>query len=300
MKTGREAFFDNCPDAVAGPSSLSHRSVVSPDPLAAFVCPVKDVTAAVCQWLDSSFPDAFGTGWSGGERSRRNRDTGAAVSSTFAQPCYSAVTLSSDLDCDRETESFPSSVSNDVNGVISLSESFPARETPSLAPCGVATALPSSLDAPKTSRTSMEDLQLLQPLSLGLYVETKARFTSAALLTEEVLFQIECFNRFVRGGSLSRRRSQAACALPLRPSQANRYHRGPCCWYAQYCVRCSRGKAGPVEGSDLRPSSTGQGVLGSSRGRNRSWSEDPRDSSAGKSPERVDGVERRWHRNMAL
>ncbi|KAL3220750.1 hypothetical protein MRX96_005192 [Rhipicephalus microplus] len=48
--------------------------------------------------------------------SHRNRDTGAAISSTFVQPCYSAVTLSSDLDCDRETESFPSSVSNEVDG----------------------------------------------------------------------------------------------------------------------------------------------------------------------------------------
>ncbi|KAL3220754.1 hypothetical protein MRX96_005196 [Rhipicephalus microplus] len=167
-ENGEGGIFDNCPDAVAGPSSLSLRSVVSPDPLAAFVCPVKDVTAAVCQWLDSSFPDVVVTGWSGGEWSRRNRDTGAAVSSTFVQPCYSAVTLSSDLDCDRETESFPSSVSNDVNGVISLSESFPAPETPSLERCAVATALPSSLDAPTTSRTSVEDLQLLQPLSLGL------------------------------------------------------------------------------------------------------------------------------------
>ncbi|KAL3220749.1 hypothetical protein MRX96_005191 [Rhipicephalus microplus] len=50
-ENGERGIFDNCPDAVAGPSSPSHRSVVSPDPLAAFVCPVKDVTAAVCQWL---------------------------------------------------------------------------------------------------------------------------------------------------------------------------------------------------------------------------------------------------------
>ncbi|KAH8018415.1 hypothetical protein HPB51_005828 [Rhipicephalus microplus] len=189
-ENGEGGIFDNCPDAVAGPSSLCHRSVVFPDPLAAFVCPVKDVTAAVCQWLDSSFPDVVVTGWTGGEWSLWNRDTGAAVSSTFVQSCYSAVTLSSDLDCDRETESFPSSVSNDVNGVISLSKSFPARETPSLARCTVATALPSSLDAPTTSRTSVEDLQLLQPLSLGLYGETEARFTSAASLTEEVLFRL--------------------------------------------------------------------------------------------------------------
>ncbi|KAH8026940.1 hypothetical protein HPB51_000295 [Rhipicephalus microplus] len=219
-ENGEGGIFDNCPDAVAGPSSLSHRSIVSPDPLAAFVFPVKDVTAAVCHWLDSSFPDVVGTGWSGVERSRRNRDTGAAVSSTFAQPCYSAVTLSSDLDCDRETESFPSSVSNDVNGVISLSESFPARETPSLARCGVATALPSSLDAPTTSRTSVEDLQLLQPLSLGLYVETEARFTSAASLTEEVLFRLNASTALYVAGLCrddeAKRRVLCLCAQARR------------------------------------------------------------------------------------
>lgn len=186
-----EEVFDKGPDSVAGPSGRLDRDAVPADPLAAFVRPAKDVTAAVHQWLDSSFPDVIVTGWSGREWSRQNRDAVAAVSCTFVRPCSSIISLSSDVDCERETESFASTVPDDLNEVIVLSENFPAREMASLARCGVATVLSGSTDVLTTSRPSVEDLQLLLPLSSREPdAETESGFTSAAALTEDVLFRL--------------------------------------------------------------------------------------------------------------
>ncbi|KAL1468731.1 hypothetical protein MTO96_025220 [Rhipicephalus appendiculatus] len=151
VENGEEGIFDKGPDTAAGPSSLSNRDVVPADPLAAFVGPAKDVTAAVHQWLDSS-----------------------------------------DVDCELETESFTSTVPDDFNEVILLSESFPTRETTSLAGCGVATVLSGSSNAPTTSRPSVEDLQLYLPLSSWAPngADTESGFTSSASLTEDVLFRL--------------------------------------------------------------------------------------------------------------
>ncbi|KAH7952863.1 hypothetical protein HPB49_001952 [Dermacentor silvarum] len=197
-----EDGFDKGPDAAAGPSSSFDINVVPTDPQAPFVCPAEDATAAVIQWLQSSLPDNGMTCIS--RQANRNRETDApAISALFeleaereadCEPETAVISLSREVGCEREIESFPSTTpgigndDEDDDEVIVLYENFPARDTASQARRSVVTTFASSDVSTVTTSPSLEHQR---PRSWPTGPEST--MTNAESLTEDVLFKLNTY-----------------------------------------------------------------------------------------------------------